>query len=81
MVDKDKLESKFNKNVKLSDREIEILQLTCQEHTSTEIAEKLFISTRTVEGHRYKMLEKIGARNTVGLVIFAFENKLVELEK
>lgn len=62
---------------KLSDRETEVLQLLCQEYTSKEIAEKLYISYRTVEGHRRSMQEKTGARNIVGLVLYAVERGLV----
>ncbi|MCU0467440.1 MAG: response regulator transcription factor [Arcicella sp.] len=61
----------------LSTREIEVLNLICQEFTAQEIAEKLFISVRTVDGHRNNLLEKTGARNTAGLVIFAIKNNLV----
>jgi DNA-binding NarL/FixJ family response regulator len=63
--------------ITLSIREIEVLNLICQEQTAHEIAEKLFISTRTVDGHRNNLLEKTGARNTAGLVIFAIKNNLV----
>lgn len=62
---------------KLSDRETEVLHLLCQEFTSKEIAEKLFISYRTVEGHRRSMQEKTGARNIVGLVLYAVERGIV----
>ncbi len=62
---------------KLSDRETEVLKLLCQEYTSKEIAEKLFISYRTVEGHRRSMQEKTGARNIVGLVLYAVERGIV----
>jgi len=58
-------------------REIEVLNLICQEQTANEIAEKLFISVRTVDGHRNNLLEKTEARNTAGLVIFAIKNNLV----
>jgi DNA-binding NarL/FixJ family response regulator len=63
--------------ITLSLREIEVLNLICQEQTAHEIAEKLFISVRTVDGHRNNLLEKTGARNTAGLVIFAIKNNLV----
>jgi DNA-binding NarL/FixJ family response regulator len=63
--------------ISLTTREIEVLNLICQELTAQEIAEKLFISVRTVDGHRNNLLEKTGARNTAGLVIFAIKNNLV----
>ena len=62
---------------KLSERELEVLTLICQERTSKEIAEQLFISTRTVEGHRRNLQEKTGSRNLVGLVLYAVKNGLV----
>lgn len=61
----------------LTPREQEILQLICQERTTSEIAEQLFISKRTVEGHRQNLLDKTGVRNTAGLVIYALKNQLV----
>lgn len=60
----------------LSRREKEILQLILKEHTTQEIAEKLFISFGTVETHRRNMLIKTGARNTAGLVRIALEYEL-----
>ncbi len=58
----------------LSSRETEVLTLICQEYTNQEIAEKLFLSKRTVESHRQRVLEKIGAKNTVGAVVYAIAN-------
>jgi DNA-binding NarL/FixJ family response regulator len=62
-----------------SEREIQILQLICNEYTAEEIGEKLFISPRTVEGHRNRMFIKSGCKNTAGLVVFAIKNNLVVL--
>jgi len=61
----------------ISEREMEVLSLICQEYTSKEIAEKLFISARTVEGHRRSLQDKTGARNLVGLVLYAVKNGIV----
>jgi len=61
-------------------REKEIIQLICQEFTAAEIADKLFISKRTAEGHRNNLLLKTGCRNTAGLVIFAIRNQLFNAE-
>ena len=66
----------FNTKDQLSDREIEVLRLICEEYTNQEIGDKLFLSKRTVEGHRQRILEKIGARNTAGLVIYGICNDL-----
>jgi DNA-binding NarL/FixJ family response regulator len=64
----------------LTGREKEILQLICQELTTQEIAERLFISVRTVDGHRNNLLEKTGSRNTAGLVLYAIKNSLIEFD-
>jgi len=62
----------------LTRREKEILNLICKELTSQEIAQKLFISDSTVNGHRNNLLLKIGCKNTAGLVLFAIKNDLVD---
>jgi DNA-binding NarL/FixJ family response regulator len=64
---------------KFSDRELEILELICKGYTSVEIGEMLGLNNRTVDGHRASMMKKIGAKNTVQLVIYAIKNKLVYL--
>jgi len=61
----------------LSNREIEILKLTCLEKTSKEISEELFISQRTVEWHRKQIMIKTKAKNVVGLVMYAIKNKII----
>lgn len=63
----------------ISAREQEILQLICEEYTTTEIAEKLFISPRTVDGHRNNLLTKLNCRNTAGLVVIALQEELVDI--
>ena len=63
--------------VHITDRELEVLQMIVKEHTNQEIAEKLYISPRTVDAHRRNLLQKTGARNTAGLVKYAFQNGLV----
>ena len=61
----------------LSRREKEILRLIIDEATTSEIAEKLFISIGTVETHRHNMMNKLGVRNTAGLVRVALTHSLV----
>lgn len=63
----------------LTEREDEILKLICEEFTNKEIGEKLFISARTVEGHRQNLLLKIGAKNTAGLIIYAIEKQIYKV--
>ncbi|MCE3260285.1 MAG: two component transcriptional regulator, LuxR family [Bacteroidetes bacterium] len=61
----------------LSEREIEVLRLICGEHTIKEIAEILNLSHRTIESHKVKLIEKVGAKNTVGLVLYAMNHNLL----
>jgi DNA-binding NarL/FixJ family response regulator len=63
----------------LSDREIDVLRLACQELCSKEISEKLHISVRTVENHRNHINSKIGARNNISLLVYALGNGLVRI--
>jgi len=65
----------------LTKREAEVLKLICLQCTTNEIAKKLFISPRTVEGHRNNLLLKTEAKNVAGLVVFAFQHKIVTLEE
>lgn len=58
-------------------REEEVLQLVCQQYTAEEIAEKLFISVKTVNGHRNNLLLKTGSRNVTGLVLYAVKNGII----
>ncbi len=68
---------KSNSNIKLTRREKEVLQLIVDEFTTSEIAEKLYISENTVETHRKNLLSKLNVRNIAGLVRYAFEHKLL----
>lgn len=63
----------------LSVREIEILVEVCRGLSNQEIADKLFISKRTVDKHRANILDKTGCKNTANLVVFAIKNHLVEI--
>ncbi|WP_299460485.1 response regulator transcription factor [uncultured Microscilla sp.] len=68
---------KFINEGEFTDREMEVLRLLCEQYTAQEIADKLFISRRTVEGHKDNLFVKTGARNLAGLVIYALQNQLV----
>ncbi|MCP4311664.1 MAG: response regulator transcription factor [Bacteroidetes bacterium] len=63
----------------LSNREIEILKLICYGIPNSEIAKSLSISQRTVEGHRSKILKKAKAKNSIHLLLFAINNKLIDI--
>ncbi|MFN3851396.1 MAG: response regulator [Spirosomataceae bacterium] len=67
----------FNYKTDLSDREIQVLKLICDGLTTTEIGDIVCLSPRTVEGHRLRMMEKLGVKNTAGLVAYAIKNNLV----
>lgn len=62
----------------LTDRELEILKLITEEFANKEIAAKLFISERTVETHRKNIFRKTNSNSLVGLIKYAFENKLFQ---
>ena len=51
--------------------------MICQQKTAEEIADKIFLSKRTVEGYRTRILEKINAKNTAGVVIYALKNGII----
>jgi DNA-binding NarL/FixJ family response regulator len=66
-------------HVELNDREIEVLKLVCQEYSNQEIADRIFLSVRTVEGYRARLFEKTGSKNLVGLVIFAIKRGIISV--
>lgn len=68
----------FNYKTDLSTRELEVLKHICEGLTTTEIGDKMCISPRTVEGHRLRIMEKLGVNNTAKLVAFAIKNDLVD---
>lgn len=65
----------------LTDREKEIIKLLCQQKTAKEIGEVLFITQRTVEGHKNNLFSKIGVRNVAGLIVYALQKHIVTLEE
>jgi DNA-binding NarL/FixJ family response regulator len=58
-------------------RELEIIRLIAQEMSTAEIAEKLFLSTGTVETHRHNILRKLGVKNAIGIIKYAMKHNLV----
>ncbi len=65
--------------IKLSDREIEVIKLLSDGQSSKEIANKLFISPRTVESHKANILEKLELKNNIEIVKFAIKEGIVKL--
>jgi DNA-binding NarL/FixJ family response regulator len=64
--------------VQVSDREKEVLKLVCMEFTASEIAQKMDISSRTVEAIKDRLMERFGVKNSVGLVFYAMKNQLID---
>ena len=65
--------------VRLTAREKQVLELICKEYNNAEIGKQLFLSPRTIEGHRNNLINKAGCRNTAGLVLFAIKHSLFQL--
>jgi len=78
LVMKNNLVPSFNEDVELSEQEHRVLQLICEERTVAEIGAELSLSPRYIEGIREKLIEKVGVRNTAGLVMFAVKNGMAE---
>lgn len=72
-------DNNMNDLVQLSDREIEFLKLACSELTYKEIADKMFLSPRTIDGYRDALFEKLHIKTRVGLVMYAIKNGIVNL--
>ena len=64
-------------NLDLTEREGEVLQLISEGYTNMEIADKLFLSKRTVEGHRQSLINKVQVKNSAELIKFAVQHNLV----
>lgn len=64
-------------NLRLTNKEKEVLKLLCKGYSSSEIAQELFLSKRTVEGYRARLLQKTEQSNTLNLVIYALKHRLV----
>jgi DNA-binding NarL/FixJ family response regulator len=76
------VKSKFDPHKKhpetlFTEREREIIRLICRQHTAQEIGDKLYLSKRTVEGYRTRILEKMEVKNTAGVVVFALKHSLI----
>lgn len=71
LVQKQQLVPSFQVQEHLTERERDVLELICRELTTAEIADRIHLSPRTIEGYRNRLLDKTGARNTAGLVVYA----------
>lgn len=73
-IDKEAIYHRYD----ISERELMVLELISRGFTNAEIADQIFLSKRTVEGHRQQLIDKTKTKNTADLVRFAFENKLLQ---
>jgi DNA-binding NarL/FixJ family response regulator len=64
-------------DVEFTRREMDVLSLTAEGYTNQEIADKLFTSKRTVEGHRQSMINKTSTRNTIALIKYAIQHGII----
>ena len=69
---------KEKENIDLSSRELEVLSLIAEGYTNREMGEKLFLSKRTIEGHRQALLDKTHTKNTAMLIRFAHKNNYID---
>jgi len=76
----DKKESATKNIIKLNDREIMFLKLACTELSYKEIADKMFVSPRTIDGYRDALFEKLNLKTRVGLVMYSIKNGIVKAE-
>lgn len=80
LVRRNKLKPVFDdRNISLNDRELGVLKYLSQELTSSEIADKMFLSKRTIEGIRQQLILKTNSKNVVGLILFAAKTGLIDL--
>lgn len=80
LMSKGKIHPEFeNETVEFSEDEVLILDLISKEYTNQEIADKLCKGVRTVEKYRSRMIEKVGAQNTIGLIMYAIKHKVIDL--
>lgn len=63
-------------NTELKERELEFIKHVCSELTYKEIADKMYLSPKTIDGYRSNLFDKLNAKNKVGLVIYAIKNKI-----
>jgi DNA-binding NarL/FixJ family response regulator len=77
LVMKREFKPSFNQDIDFTERELEVLKLICEEKTAAEIGKEIFLSPRSIEGIRQRLIEKVGVRNTAGLVMFAIKNGIV----
>ncbi len=73
--------SRGQEKTTFSEKELDIIKLICEEKTSKEIAEIIFVSPRTVDEYRERIREKMKVKGTAGIVIYALQNDLIKIER
>ncbi|OFX90095.1 MAG: hypothetical protein A2W99_17375 [Bacteroidetes bacterium GWF2_33_16] len=68
-----------NDDLQITKRELEVIQLVAEGLSNQEIADKLFISKRTVDGHKNNLIVKTGSKNMVDLLVYAIKNGLIKI--
>lgn len=71
---------KKHKPIEFSEKEIVVMCMICEEKTNKEIADKLNLSTRTIEGYRDRIQEKINAKNSAGIVVYAIKHRIYKID-
>ena len=80
LMNKGKINPKFsNPVVDFNEEEMRILKLISKEFTTQEIADEVNKSIRTIEKYRTRMMEKVGAQNSIGLIMYAIKHKLISI--
>lgn len=73
----DSVSGKYSKsNIQFKENELKFMRLACSEMTYKEIAEKMFLSPKTIDGYRDSLFTKLDVKNRVGLVMYAIKNKI-----
>lgn len=78
ILEKSSLSTIKNPALLFSEKEIDVINMVCQDLTNKEIGESMDMSSRTIEGHSDRIMKKMNVRSVAGLVAFAFTNKLVK---
>jgi DNA-binding NarL/FixJ family response regulator len=66
----------INSKRKFTKKEMEIIKLVCRQFSNKEIAARLYLGTRTIEGYRKKIQQKMKVKNTAGMAVFAVKNHI-----
>jgi DNA-binding NarL/FixJ family response regulator len=75
---KQKIAPSLQTDISLTDKERDVIKYICMEFTAAEIAQKMEVSSRTVESIKDRLMERFGSKNTAGLVFFAVKNNLID---